>query len=870
MLDKLLNEPIPGGSRFAYVFGSALLFIFALQFVTGLCLALYYVPTPIAAHVSTSYIVREVAGGSFIRSLHSYGSSAMVVVLLMHFLQTFLYGSYKGKRELLWIAGCVLMLLVLGMAFTGYLLPWDQKAYFATSVGTNVAGQVPIVGELVRRLLRGGTGMGTLTLSRFYVLHVFVIPAMIVLIAAAHILLFRKAGPAGPVKRRIPERVEMFYPGQVLKDMAFALVVAGVLGALARAIPARLGPVANPADSHFLPRPEWYYLPLFQWLKYWEGPRAFIGLVVIPTILVALLFLLPFLDRGGERRPWKRPIPVGGVVIVLIGLLWLGIRSRVDDLRNQSISAQLARQQMEEEEYSRQPFQPYRASLAGATALSVRAVRGKAIFDSHACSSCHGPGGVGGVIGPSLIHIADKYKPDHVFALLRDPTDKMRAGGMRAPKLNTDELVDLVLYLGSLGRTTDPEWATFAVESLGTTTAELNPTVPAKPSTEKRAALTNVALAKDDSAGLAPGVQIFESHGCIACHGEGGVGTPRAPALINVGKKFSVEQLTRLLQNPTAKMRAGGMPQPELSKSELASLVTYLRGLRPPDKAPQAVLSSPVKNGQNQIKSDQNQAQQPREPGVVPVSAPMPSSSQGPSLVSDARESVSNEEPPPLQSRGAKIFESRGCSACHGPNGVGTHLAPALSNVGKRLQAPEIAFLLQHLTPKMRAGGMPQVNLSGPDMDELVAYVKSLSIPKGSPSATVSPSALIALNEQPRTKQDPASLPKQDPASLPVGVQAVPVHREIAMNSSEQAGKAVFEAYQCSRCHGVEGRNGTAAAPALAGSGARIPAFVVGNMLQHPTTHMRHGGMPTFSLSKQELDAIASYVSYISGVPPAQ
>ena len=147
ILRHSLDEPIPGGARFAYVFGSALLFIFVSQVVTGICLALYYVPAPMVAHVSVAYIVKEVAAGSFLRSLHSYGSSAMVVVLLLHFLQTLLYGSYKGKREFLWMSGCTLSLLVLGMAFTGYLLPWDQKAYFAGSVGTDTrwAGAASLV-----------------------------------------------------------------------------------------------------------------------------------------------------------------------------------------------------------------------------------------------------------------------------------------------------------------------------------------------------------------------------------------------------------------------------------------------------------------------------------------------------------------------------------------------------------------------------------------------------------------------------------------------------------------------------------------------------------------------------------------------------
>src|SRR5271168_4187399 len=154
LLRSALDEPIPGGARFAYVFGSGLLFIFISQVITGVFLALYYVPSADHAHTTVAYLTKEVTAGSFLRSIHAYGSSAIIIVLLLHLTQTFLYGSYKGRRELLWIAGCVLFALMLGMAFTGYLLPWDQKAYFATTVGTNIASEVPLIGNFIKRLMR--------------------------------------------------------------------------------------------------------------------------------------------------------------------------------------------------------------------------------------------------------------------------------------------------------------------------------------------------------------------------------------------------------------------------------------------------------------------------------------------------------------------------------------------------------------------------------------------------------------------------------------------------------------------------------------------------------------------------------------------
>src|SRR5437899_6135513 len=211
LLDHALDEPIPGGAKIAYVFGSGLLFLFLSQIVTGVFLALYYVPSADHAHTTVAYITKEVTGGAFLRSVHAYGSSAIIIVLLLHTTQTFLYGSYKGRRELLWLAGCVLFALMLGMAFTGYLLPWDQKAYFATTVGTNILSEVPLLGNALKRLLRGGTERGTLTLSRFFVLHVFLIPACIFAFGAVHVYLFRRGGAAGPIEV-LRRPTEPFYP----------------------------------------------------------------------------------------------------------------------------------------------------------------------------------------------------------------------------------------------------------------------------------------------------------------------------------------------------------------------------------------------------------------------------------------------------------------------------------------------------------------------------------------------------------------------------------------------------------------------------------------------------------------------------------
>jgi ubiquinol-cytochrome c reductase cytochrome b subunit len=457
ILHEALDEPIPGGARWAYVFGSVLLFLFISQTITGVFLALYYVPSATSAHTTVAYIVKEVTGGSFLRSLHAYGSSAVVIVLLLHLTQTYLYGAYKGRRELLWISGCILLALMLAMAFTGYLLPWDQKAFFATTVGTNMASDVPFIGTWLKRFMRGGDEMGTLTVSRFFVAHVFVIPAVLIVFIATHVYLFRKAGAAGPpsedpLNPKLP--TQRFYPRQVVMDTIVALFMILILGLLAHFSPTELGPKANPADTQYIPRPEWYYLPIFQWLKYWRGPYAIIGIIVIPAITASLLVLVPFIDRRLERRPWRRPIAVGVFLVTLICFVLMGLMSERDDQRDPSIAKQVAKQREETEQFMREPFQPEgAASSLSAPAVSVLdplAAAGKKVYESESCDACHGENGVGTAAGPKLTGATAQKPAEELSNLLRHPTAKMIEGEMKPVDLSDEDLKALVAYIKSL------------------------------------------------------------------------------------------------------------------------------------------------------------------------------------------------------------------------------------------------------------------------------------------------------------------------------------------------------------------------------------------------------------------------------------
>ena len=454
LLHHALDEPIPGGARLAYVFGSGLLFLFLSQVITGVFLALYYVPSADHAHTTVAYIVKEVSSGSFIRSLHVYGSSAMIIVLLLHIGQTVLFGSYKRYRELLWLAGCVLFALILGMAFTGYLLPWDQKAYFATAVGTNILTEVPVIGSWLKQMVRGGNDLGTLTISRFFVAHVFLLPAAIFAFVGMHVLLFRKAGAAGPPVAPPPQKVESFYPRQVLLDIAFTALLILVLGTLALVVPAELGPEANAADTRFLPRPEWYYVPVFQWLKYWPGGRALLGIVIIPTIVAALFAGLPFIDRGPERRPWRRPFTIGGFAVVMLALVALGVQSRVQDAGDQAVARQLGVQRDAVEAFMQQPFEPEvtagSVKVENAALVDPIVAHGQQVYGTQACDACHGGDGHGSDSAPTLVGTAAKYPNGQLKQLIKTPNAKMSDGGMQAFDGPDPDLDAIVAYLQAL------------------------------------------------------------------------------------------------------------------------------------------------------------------------------------------------------------------------------------------------------------------------------------------------------------------------------------------------------------------------------------------------------------------------------------
>ncbi|HET8935701.1 MAG TPA: cytochrome b N-terminal domain-containing protein, partial [Polyangiales bacterium] len=335
LLAHALDEEIAGGARFIYVFGSALLVIFSCQVVTGLLLMASYTPAINGAWSSVYYVQHKVTGGWFVRGLHAYGAQAMVVVLGMHLLQVAIYGAYRKPREVTWWFGLALLGIVSGLALTGYLLPWDQKGYWATKVTTNIMGTVPGLGAMIQTLVVGGPDYGQATLTRFYVLHVGVLPATLVLMVVGHVALFRRHGATPPHNADL-KVVGQFYPTQLALDVVFSVLVLLVIAITTASTGGmHLDAPADPSID-YPPRPEWYFRSLFQLLKFLPGSMELFGTIILPGVAGGFLFFLPFLDRAPTTNPRQRLAWLAPIFVGLIGVVFLTWQSFNDDAHDEN------------------------------------------------------------------------------------------------------------------------------------------------------------------------------------------------------------------------------------------------------------------------------------------------------------------------------------------------------------------------------------------------------------------------------------------------------------------------------------------------------------------------------------------------------
>ncbi|MEA3247391.1 MAG: cytochrome b N-terminal domain-containing protein [Gemmatimonadota bacterium] len=446
----LLDREVPSRLTWWHTLGSATLTVFVVQVVTGIVLATYYAPSPDHAYESVQYIQRSVVAGSLLRAMHHWGASAMVVLVLAHMVRVFSMGAYKYPREINWVLGVGLFLLVMAFGFTGYLLPWDQRAYWATQVGTNIAGTAPFIGDFAARLLKAGTQLGAATLTRFYAFHVLWLPALLGAVVLLHLSLVIRQGIAPPpamLEDGAPRSTgdatyehyydqaydaskrggARFWPDVVAKDVATSLIVVTALVLLALAFGAPLEPPADPTDTAYVPRPEWYFLPFFQLLKLFPGSMESTIAVGVPLLLVLALLGLPFFDRGSHRNLLRRPAALAAFSLVMITaatLLGMAVRDVQPDVA------------------------PETGRLLSSTERA-----GRAMFRSR-CATCHVVGNQeGGSDGPELTDIGSKHGAEWLHSYVENPKRfhpdaKMSPFG--PPVLSHQEIEEVARYLSTL------------------------------------------------------------------------------------------------------------------------------------------------------------------------------------------------------------------------------------------------------------------------------------------------------------------------------------------------------------------------------------------------------------------------------------
>jgi len=562
---EFLDEPLPPRVGWTHVFGGVLLFLLAIQALTGFLLALYYSPSTATAYESVKYIQERAIFGGLIRGMHRWSANLLIVTLGIHIARVFIWGAYKAPRRWTWVSGCLLLLIVLGFGFTGYLLPWDLKAYFGTEVGTHIAGSAPGVGPMALTWLRGGSQLGQLTLPRFYAIHVLLLPALLVIGVVWHLWQIRGHGITPPwvrvgEERGIP-RVQPFFPFQAARDNAAMLAAFLLLIALA-VMESRgyfgppLGEKADPSNADYIPRPDWYFLGLQHLLRIFPaGFGQVLATTVIPGLAVVLLLAVPFLDRNPERSPRRRPVAMalGAAVALTVILLTLaGDRAvrREERALNQRLAAAKAKAETQAAPTESAP-RDEADLIAG----------GEALFEQLKCGLCHSLDGPpqGGV--PTLAWEGSRVREAWLRVYLKNPTrihwetNLKRQGErprLRMPnfELSDNEVDQLTAFLTSKQ---DPQL------------------IPPQPELEGSA----------DPAAIERGEKlVHETHRCTACHRIGDDGTPFGPDLTHIGLRGRPDFLYAIIHNPQRLDSRTKMKNLRLAPDEVIDAVRYLTTLK--------------------------------------------------------------------------------------------------------------------------------------------------------------------------------------------------------------------------------------------------------------------------------------------------
>jgi ubiquinol-cytochrome c reductase cytochrome b subunit len=444
---EAVEHPVPRNTAsWWYVFGSAALVVFLLQLVTGILLALIYVPSAGEAWSSLQALNHDVTLGWFIRALHGWGSNFMVAIVLIHMMQVFLFGAHKFPRELTWIVGVFLLLMTLGMAFSGQVLRFDQDAYWGLGIGASIASRVPVAGPAIVKLMLGGPIIAGATLSRFFTMHVFVIPGMLIAFVCLHLLMVLRLGinewpTPGRIVRRATYVAEYhaltkkdgapFVPYAIWKDLFFAAFVLLAVAACAIYF-GPFGPTGKPDPTiiQTVPKPDYFFLWLYALLSLLPPSLETPALLIGPVVIILGLLLLPFLSGEGEKSWRRRPI---AVLTVLMIAITLGTFTHL---------AEYAPWSPQMNAWSGEPV-PARI-LNGTTALERQ---GALVFQAKQCRNCHALGEKGGQRGPDLDSVAVRLTQDQLIRQVIQGGGNMPAYGKN---LSPAEATALVAFLETL------------------------------------------------------------------------------------------------------------------------------------------------------------------------------------------------------------------------------------------------------------------------------------------------------------------------------------------------------------------------------------------------------------------------------------
>ena len=517
---SFLLEEIPASAGWPHVFGSVTLFLFLVQGLTGLLLALDYAPTSGEAYTSLTYIVRQVAGGRIIHGLHHWGSSFLIVVVLLHMTQVFVYGAFQKPREPTWISGVTLLLLTFGFGLTGYLLPWDNKAYWGTVVTTRIAASLPAIGKWLVRLAGAENGVGALTFSRFYALHTLILPALTIGLIAIHVYLVRRHGITP--SRSTAEARQKFYPRQLFRDAFSVLAAFAALFLVTCLLDVPLERMADPNDTQYVPRPEWYFLFLFQLLKVFPGRLELIGTFLLPFLTVLTLILLPFLSKAhatvlkGKLR--------STAVAALAFSAWLGF----------TLAARTTGPQ-------RSPSAVAFAQAAQWARIAPEAIAGSTYFRSEHCDGCHNLILGTPKPGPTLGITGTQRSRDWLLKHF-DEEGPARTSGHEAARLSLAQRNALIVFV-----------ATVKPDDLQTLSA----------------------IAPE----ISNGAQTYVVSGCASCHKVNGIGGQLGPPLNGLATRRTENWVRAHFASPRKLSPGSIMPSYHLAAKDEQDLIGYLFSL---------------------------------------------------------------------------------------------------------------------------------------------------------------------------------------------------------------------------------------------------------------------------------------------------